>query len=231
MKQFIPKVEKVANVGTNEPFLARIVMGLPEILDVADFEEKDKIKESIMEIFINGLLPAFSHLQELRSIESGKKEKLVIDLNKAYFGFYDRIRAVYKDKMQRTAKFMGFEIGFMFQSDKVFEKGILGFKKAYPNVHADVIDAMRKNRIGWQNAVARFRNDYAEHQTIFEKDVEELRSLKSAEICFNNCWTAIERILGELICSKLYRWAGIEEIPESERDQSMPKRFRILYRM
>lgn len=226
----VPKIEKVANVGTNEPFLARIVMGLPEILDVTDFEEKDKIKESIMELFMNGLLPAFSHLQELRDIESGKKEKLIIDLNKAYFGFYDRVWAAYKDRMQRTAKLMGFDVGFIFKKDKDFEKGISEFRKAYPNVHSDIVGAMRKNRIGWQKAVVRFRNDYAEHQTIFEKDVKELRSLRAAEICFNNCWTAIERILGELICSKLYGWAGVEEIPESERDQLMPKRFRIIFR-
>ena len=230
MNNIIPKVEKVANVGTNEPFLARIVIGLPEILDVADFKEKDKIKESIIEIFMNGLLPAFSHLQELRSIDSGKKEKLTVDLNKAYFGFYDRIWAAYRDRMQKTAKLMGFNIGFMFQNDKDFEKGISEFQKAYPNVHSDIVEAMRKNRIGWQNAVVRFRNDYAEHQTIFEKDVEELRTLESVEICFNNCWTAIERILGELICSKLYGWAGVEEIPEAERDPSAPKRFRIIFR-
>lgn len=37
MGNVIPKVEKVADVGTNEPFVACIVMGLSELLDVDDF--------------------------------------------------------------------------------------------------------------------------------------------------------------------------------------------------
>ena len=72
MEIVVPKMEKVANIGSNEPFMARIVMGLPEILEATDFKNKEEIKEGIMEMFMNGLLPAYAHLQEIKDIEQEK---------------------------------------------------------------------------------------------------------------------------------------------------------------
>lgn len=232
MQMIVPKIEKVANVGSNESFVARIMMGLADVVDATDYENKGEIKEAIMSIFVEGLLPAYAHLQEVRDIEEGKQERLTVDLNKAYIGFYNRLWAAYSDRMPKVAKELGYEdIGFIFTKDKNFEVKSKEFFSVHPEVRCELLDYLVKNRKSWQQAVVRFRNDYAEHQSIFEKDVEELRSLKSAEICFKNCWTAIEMILVELISTKLFGFAGIEEIPEAKRDPVMPKRFRIMYRM
>lgn len=225
------KIEKVANFGAGEPFVARIVMGLPEVLEVTTHANKEGIKEMIMEMFMNGLAPAFTSLQKIKEIESGIKEKLSMDLRKEYFSFYDRLWAAYKDRMQKVAVMLGYNVGFIFSKEENFELKANEFQKKYPEVRGELIEYIRKNRKSWQNAVVRFRNEYAQHQVIFDKDVEELLSLKSSEICFRNCWTAIEMILMELICTKLYGWAGVQEIPESERNSSVPKRFIILYRM
>jgi len=231
MNIIVPKVEQVADFGAEEPFVARIFMGLSEVLDATEFEEKEKIKESVMGIFINGLLPAFSYLRELRDIESGKKERLVVDLNKAYVGFYDRLWVAYKDQMQKVIKLLDFDLGFIFKDDKKFEKGCKEFVNNYPNIRVEFIEQIKKNRIAWQTQVARFRNDYSQHQSIYEDDVREMLSLKTAEVCFENCWTLIEFILAHLMCTKLYPWVRIEEIPKEKRDSSAPKKFKILYKI
>lgn len=226
-----PKIEKIVDFGTEEPFVARIVTGLPEILQATEYRNQDEIKEAIMEMFMNGLAPAFRSLQILREIESREKERLLMDVRKEYFAFYDRLWAAYKDRMQGVVRRLGYDVGFLFVKDENFESKAIEFFDKNPEVRRELLEYLRKNRFGWQNAVARFRNDYAQHQTIFDKDVEELLSLNSVEICFKNCWTAIEMILAELISTKLFGLAGIEEIPEIERDPSVPKRFRVIYRM
>ena len=157
---------------------------------------------------------------------------MIIDLNKGYFGFYDRLWAAYSDRMQKVAKELGYEdIGFIFTKDGSFEIKAKEFFDKHPEVRSELLEYLRKNRKSWQQAVVRFRNDFAQHNKLFEEDVKELFTLKAAETCFKNCWTAIEMILAELISTKLYGWAGVEEIPEAERDPAMPKRFRIMYRM
>jgi hypothetical protein len=232
MQRVIPKVEKIADFGSGEPFVARIVMGLPEILRATEYQNQEEIEEAIMEIFMNGLAPAFRSIQSLREIENGKRERLLMDLRKEYFAFYDRLWAAYKDRMQEVIRRLGYDdFGFLFSTDEDFEKKATAFFDKHPEVRRERLEFLRNHRSGWQNAVARFRNEYAEHQKIFDKDVEELLSLDAAEICFKNCWTAIEMILAELISTRLYPFAGIEEIPESERDPSVPKRFRVMYRM
>lgn len=232
MQVMVPKMEKVANVGANEPFMVRIVMGLSEILEATDFRNKEEIKEAIREMFMNGLLPAYAHLQEIKDIEQGRRERLIIDLNKGYFGFYDRLWAAYGDRMPKVAKELGYEdIGFIFTKDESFERKAKEFFDKHSEVCGELLDYLRKNKKNWQQAVVRFRNDYAQHNKLFDEDVKELFTLKAAETCFKNCWTAIEMILAELISTKLYGWAGIVEIPEAERDPAMPKRFRIKYRI
>jgi|GEM_PF-3431672 len=230
MNATAPKVKKVANFGANEPFVARIVLGLSEIVDVTTYENKNEIKEAISEMFMNGLAPAFSSLQEIRKIESGRKERLLMDLRKEYFSFYDRLWAAYKDRMQRIIIALGYDLGFVFADDNKFKARSGKFTSSYPKMPKEFIEQIEKNRIAWQSAVVRFRNEYAQHQTVFEKDVQELLSLRSAEICFQNCWTLIEFILVHLMCLNLYGWVGVAEIPKEERDFSVPKKFRILYR-
>ena len=155
-----------------------------------------------------------------------------MDLRKEYFSFYDRLWAAYKDRMQKVATLMGFDdIGLAFAREEDFNIKAEKFLKKHPEIRPELVEYIRKNRNNWQNAVAKFRNEYAQHQSVFDKDVEELLSLGTSEVCFKNCWTAIEMILMELICTKLYGWVGVQEIPESERDNSMPKRFGIIYRM
>ncbi len=234
MQKMIPKVEKVANFGTEEPFVARLMMGLSGVIDATTFnpEKKSDIKEKIMGILVETLFPAFASLQEIRKMESGQRERLLVDVRKEYISFYNRIWAAYKDRMPEVARNLEYDIGFLFvKKDENFEVKAKVFFESHPEVRIELLEYLRKNRQVWQQAVARFRNDYAEHQSIYEQDVQELLTLKAAEICFKNCWTAIEMILMELITTKLFPFARIEEIPEAERDKSVPRRFRVMHRM
>lgn len=227
-KKTTPRVVKFADVGAGEPFVARIVMGLTEILDKTDYKNKDDIYAAIMEMFVNGLMPAFAHLKDIRELEQ-KQDRLEIDVKKSYFAFYDRLWAAYKDRMQKVITVMGYDVKLLFCRQENFEKESKLFQDRYPKVTSHFHVFVKNNRNAWQDAVASYRNNYLQHNSLYDNDVKDMMTLKSAEICFENCWIAIEEIIVEFICLKLWDIVGVAEIPETKRDISMPKRFEIVY--
>ncbi|MFA5871418.1 MAG: hypothetical protein WC858_01735 [Parcubacteria group bacterium] len=223
------KVEKVANFGSNEPFIARFGMGLSEIIEATTFDNKDKIKEEIIGLLVECLTPAYAHLNEIRDIENGKKERLLVDLDKAYNALYERLWVAYKDRMQKVAALMGFNLGFLFQNDQLFEQGINNFVEKHNKIPSDFLAIIRTNRNIWQNALAKFRNDFLEHNKLNKNDVDHFFKLGAAETIFNNCWRLVEYILVSLMIEKLHPGIGIAEIPDDKRDPSRPTKFQLYF--
>jgi hypothetical protein len=65
-------VQHFADLGTGEPFCARIMLGLPDLLDATTLpsDRVQKVKDAILLIGFEGLFPAFSHLREIRDTPS-----------------------------------------------------------------------------------------------------------------------------------------------------------------
>jgi hypothetical protein len=62
------KVAHYADIGTEEPFVSRIALGLPEILNATLYSGREEIKEAIIGIVMDCLMPALMSLRELRAI-------------------------------------------------------------------------------------------------------------------------------------------------------------------
>ncbi len=217
------KVSLLSDVGSSQPFLARS-LGLTDILDATSYEKRDEIKESIMGLTLDCLIPAFMSLREFRKIAADDKAPLLTK-KKHCEDMYKSLWAAYKDRMKNTAGLMGVELGFLFQKDSQFEYGCKQFASAHPEIHSDLIELMKYNRTTWQSELARFRNDYLEHHTIQQQDVLSFYSLERAESTFENVWITIEETLAALMTLKLPANVCLNEIPEAERNPSMPKRF------
>ena len=98
--------------------------------------------------------------------------------------------------MQKAAKMMEPEIGFLFQKDAQFETGLAAWDKKRPGAEKALGGYLRKQRVDWQNDLADFRN-YFEHkdetdpavyagrydpaQLKLKKDAAELKFAKPAE--------------------------------------------------
>jgi hypothetical protein len=219
-------VRRFADVGTAEPFVARLTIGLLDILDATQFPNRDEIKESIIELALESIMPAFLSLRELRKIAADEKVP-ILTKQKNYEDMYKSLWAAYKDRMKITAKLMGYDLGFLFQKDSLFDGGCVRFAKTHPEVSEELIIRMKRNRAEWQLALRRFRNDYLEHKKIKREDVEEFYSLAHAELTFYRVWVAIEETLAILIVTQLSGNFCFTDIPDTERDPQLPLRFRL----
>src|SRR5215831_8216436 len=121
------KMEKFADIGWNETFV-RHVTELTTIVDATSIFDKQRedTKHAIMAILMDGLLPAFAELEKIRAFD-GKPIPLM-DRREFYHDFYSKLWKAYKDLTQRAATVAGFKIGFIFQSDNEFRKGLGEFQ-------------------------------------------------------------------------------------------------------
>lgn len=227
------KVEKLADVGTSEPFVARTGLGLIDILEATSFQNKKDINNAIFTVLFDALVPAFLSLREIRKIESGEDERVVINLQKSYTNLFNHLWVAYKDRMLKVAALLGFNIGFSFQKKKDFlteAKKFLSEKSGIPGIDSHFIDMLVNERQSWQSILAEIRNNYLEHKKLDPKVVEKHFNITTAETIFSNCWQAIEDITVILLRTGLPLHTGIDiaEIPEKDRDPNIPKRFQFV---
>jgi len=218
------EIKPFADVGTKEPFVARTSLGLIDILQAIDLPNKQAISEEIITMLSGSLMPAFLSLRELRKCVD-KSDVPVVTKAKHFDDFYRHLWAAYKDRMQKVARLMGFDVGFIFKNDSSFEKEAAQFQSDHPKVHHSFAARLAQDRNLWQTSLSRFRNEFLEHQSLQRESVAGFYELEKAEIAFDNVWMAIEDIIVDLAASMLPPFFQIVEIPEQNRDPACPKRF------
>jgi hypothetical protein len=156
------KVEHYANFGTGEPWVARIVLGLQELVYAvpAFGATREAFMNELGEVF-ESLGMAFEELRRLRKLVAEKAAAL--DVARAYASLYGYLWQAYKDRFQAAMKALGLDIGFLFQNDANFEKGAAELLAARPEL-ADIVDLMRRDRSDFQTMLSKYRNDYLEHR-------------------------------------------------------------------
>jgi hypothetical protein len=217
-----------ADVGTSEPFLARIALGLAEILDTTYYDKRNEIKAGIIET-MNSLLSAFLSLRQLRGIADDRSAPLMTKV-KHFDDMCGSLWTAYKDRMQNVTRLMGYNIGFLFEEDKKFEKGCASFPIEHPQVDGALIQRMKQHRATWQSDLERFRNQYIEHRKLKQEEVASFYSLARAEALFQSVWVGIEETLIILMAAGLPPAFCVHEIPQANRNPHAPKRFGISLR-
>lgn len=182
-------------------------------------------EEAILIVSVEGLMPAFEHLKKIRA-SVGQK---IPELNrKQLFEDFERVLwHAYKDLMQKAAKLMEAEIGFLFQRDTQFEEGLTVWEGKRPEMAQAVAPYLRKQRAHWQGGLAEFRN-YQEHKDDRDPSVFAGRyDAAHSEKLFNSVWRTIADLLAMLISLHLPPNMSLQEIPREERDPVRPRRFRF----
>jgi hypothetical protein len=220
------KVELYANFGTGEPWVARLMLGLQELVYAVPAlgGTRDEFMNEMGEVF-ESLGMAFEEVRELRKRTAEGAPAL--DLARSYASLYGYLWQAYKDRFQSAMKALGLDIGFLFQRDYGFEKGAAALVEAQPEL-SDLMGLMRKDRNEFQKALAWYRNTHLEHRTgPPDPRVASYHQLESAENMFENVWEAIEDYVALYVIAKLPPIIRLIEIPEEQRDPIRPTRFRF----
>jgi hypothetical protein len=222
------KVEHYANFGTGEPWVARLVLGLQELVYAvpAFGATRDVFMNELGEVF-ESLGMAFEELRSLRK-QASEGGAPALDVARSYASLYGYLWQAHKDRFQTAMNALGLDIGFLFQSDVNFEKGAAELLAARPEF-AELVDLMSRDRADFQNKLAEYRNTYLEHRDE-QPDPNMLASfhrLDSAETMFENVWQAIEDYVVLYVIANLPPTIQVVEIPEEQRDPDRPTRFRF----
>jgi hypothetical protein len=214
-------VQKYASVGTQEPFTAAF-LGLTDLVDAAEFGSalQTEIKNIIMEIYMDCMLPAFL---SLRKIHKPDADAGMADNFKNYDDLYRYLVRALKDRTQAAAKAIGYDIGFLFQQDNAFEKGCQEFGQKYPELPT-FGDRLKNVRISTQKLAA-IRNNFLEHQNDPRTDFMDYYKPEVAQVLFDSAWQAAEGMLAVFISKHFPPGVRLHIIPEQERGPTLPKKF------
>lgn len=171
---------------------------------------------------------AFTALRELRAavVRGGP----AVELEGAYDRLYRQLWTAYKDRFQKALRALGYELGFVWQSDQRFEAGVAELVAQRPEF-GELMGLIGRYRDEFQSALASYRNDYIEHRKDLDpRTLATFHSLDAAEGAFERVWRAIEVIVAGLVAAELPPRLAIVEIPESQRDPGRPERFRVASR-
>nr|AOS95229.1 hypothetical protein [uncultured bacterium] len=221
------KVVHFANVGTSEEFIETFSGEILELVDgslIFD-EEREAVKNAIMTIVVEGLMPAFEHLKKIRaSIITPLPE---LNRRQLYEDFARSLWHAYKDLFPKAALLLGFDIGFLFRQEPQFENGVTAFLNKFPSLILDVPELLRRQRANWQQRLSSFRNDYLEHR---KKDIAEFADYyqpATAEMLFDHAWRTMAELFPAFIESRYPPTWSITEIPINERDPKHWRRWRF----
>jgi hypothetical protein len=222
-----PAVEHYANFGTGEPWVARLMLGLKDLVYAlpAFGDTREAWSNEMGEVF-ESLGFAFEDLRTLR--EQSAVETPALELGRTYSSFYGHLWQAYKDRFQSAMKALGLDVGFLFQNDATFERRAAALVAERPKL-SDLIDLMRRDRTDFQNALARYRNDILEHRVAAPDPrlPAAFFRLDSAERMFENVWQAMEDYVVLYVIAHLPAALRIVEIPEEQREPARPTRFGI----
>lgn len=221
------KVTRFANVGTSEEFLESFTGEILELVDASMIfdDERDAVKNAIMTILLEGLMPAFEHLRKIRLSASTPIPEL--NRRQMYEDFARVLWHAYKDLFPKAVQLLGFDIGFLFQEDSDFEKGIANFVSKSPPLILDVPELLRRQRTNWQQGLSSFRNDFLEHRKKDMADFAIYYQPKTAEMLFDHVWRTMAELFPALIEAHFGPTWSIVEIPKAERDPNHMRRWRF----
>jgi hypothetical protein len=216
---------KFADIGAGEEFVKGMLDVVP-VLEATRIEEptRAKVKEAILAILIGGLMPAFLELRQIR--DSAGKPLPLLDQWQPYEDLARKLWNAYSDLAQKTARLMGFKIGFLFDDEKTFRDGLKEFRQANPTLKEGFDSFLEQTRERWQNDLAKFRNTWLEHKRSDRKKFAKFYTPTYAEELFNATWNTIVIILAALLELRLPPGMHLIEQSPDDPNPKWAQRFR-----
>lgn len=248
-------VSKMGDEGSSSPFIARLYIGVLEIRDRVFDEVKrrnafDKAYESAMTALSDARATAkqihdlvHSHISKVATGEAARLRGKAIhvdgidkELRKHTADFLTSAGRSLKQGMQSVAKDLGLEIGFFFKDAKQFHKGLQKLSATDP----DLADYLREAR-NWAERLNGMRNKlehegwtlprvgYRENSgkiEIVEPEVEGEPVTRFVDSILDRLCCFVEEVTMYGLTRQLDPAIAVAEVPRTERDAAIPKRFR-----
>jgi hypothetical protein len=177
VRQAEPKftMEKMGDEGSTTPFLARILLGLLHIREMAYLDETERLSfDKVLDQALQPLLAARASARQIHEMWKTHCEKVLAgevarmqgeaihvegDFNRRFRKevhsfLYDAARAL-KEGMQQVGKSTGKDIGFMFQKPHAYQSGLEALRMADPVLAAYI----QQTRDAWSEMLIKTRND------------------------------------------------------------------------
>jgi hypothetical protein len=129
-------------------------------------------------------------------------------------------------------KSVGFEIGFLFRSEKEFREGLPQFRTSnslLKSLRDGYEEFLESNRKGWQNDLSQFRNTWVEHQKGDGRKFNKFYEPHSAELMFDCVWKTIADIIPPLLEVHLPHGARLVEQRPDDPGPRWPRRFQYQF--
>ncbi len=260
MKPFL--IQKISDEGTADPFFARMMC---QNLELRNFvmcgEVQIKEFDGLYEPLFNNLAEcrqAFKECARLiddhsRKISSGEiiegqnnawtvRESIAQELNRNFKDFFIKGR-ISLQCLDKLSAFMGYPIGFFFQKDPAFEKGlqsILG--RGEDSRLKEFVKMLRDDRQwyalfreirteiehnGFNLPMINYKIDSSGKGQVLIPTVNNQKIEDFLNVLWSNLFEFSEEVFVTLVDLKLTYPAMIVGIPEVERDPKMPIKYRI----
>lgn len=219
------EVKKFAEIPFEE--WVRQMLDLLPLVDAGTIVDpkRQEVKEAITSILIEGLMPAYLELKEIRQL--GTSGKPILHQWQPYEDLARKLWKAYKELMQNAVRLMDLDIGFLFQEkENKFRKGLAAFRQQNPRLREKFEELLEATRTSWQDALAKFRNSFLEHQGGDRKDFEWFYKAENAEALFDAVWRAIANILPMLLELRLPNGVRLIEQSPDDPGPRWPQRFR-----
>ena len=148
-------IKLYADVGMDELFMARLMHLRNHILQGFGMKKVgvdwENIQNDLWPVIFEGLVPAFRNLRPLRVKWADPK---IAELEKTQMveTILGYLVVAFKDRFGIVATNIGYPIGFMFQANSNFEKGIKEFGEKYPSIDPRFLDTFREDR-AWSSVL------------------------------------------------------------------------------
>ncbi len=229
------ELKKVADFGASEPWVARTEMTMLDFFPflkvdggddpVTAFEIKKEAATGLAMSMAEELGQAFIDLRRLRESKGFLSTEL--ETTKAYRDLYGHLWVAYKSRFQELMKLLGYDIGYVFDKDVNFDQLVAAFQIAHPEVDPQMTERIKEDKRTWQKALYTYRNDGEHNIKEPTFDGHPMHSLQNAEVIFSNIWHAIEDVFIHCMQEEFGKQLTIFEIPKENRDQAMPKKYRV----
>lgn len=188
------KVIKVADISGDEEFTKQM-LELSTVLEAGMIQgnKREEVKHALVSILIDGLMPAFLKLSEIRA--SVEQVMPLMNREQLYEDFARKLWKAYKELMQVALDLMGHRIGFLFKDEKEFRKGLVELRSLNPELRAGFEKFLEETRDEWQIDLMKFRNTWVEHQRGERKQFQNFYDPRNVEWLFDTVWRTITDIL------------------------------------
>lgn len=256
-------MEKMADEETTTPFMARVFMGILQLRDTAFPDEKDRQGfDRTLDEALTPLMSARTAANEIRTLWDMHREDIAsgravrirdggFEVVGNFHGtfrrevdsfLYDAAKTL-KEGAQKAGRAAGKDIGFLFQKQDAFEKGLEILKHCDPTL-ATYLEETRsrwserlinaRNALdhgGWTLPKTRYEARNGSQIVAHQPMIDGTPAVEFVTRMFDRLSCFLEEFLAHCFQARLPAGAEISEVPLLSRDPQAPQRFRLTLRV